>query len=96
LKLNELSVRLIRQGIDHLEFQFNELLVEDRSLDKTPSFIELVQQIHKSIKENLQSGKAGGGSASSNGSSFNNLTRGGGGGGSNSLDESLSQSFVHF
>jgi protein transport protein SEC24 len=50
---NSLSIQICRQGLDGTEFEFGELLVEDRALDKTESYVEFVSDIHKRIRAKI-------------------------------------------
>lgn len=54
LKQETIAVHICRQGIDGNEFEVRELLVEDRALDKTESYLEFVGDVHKRIKSKIQ------------------------------------------
>ncbi|KAH3687191.1 hypothetical protein WICPIJ_001821 [Wickerhamomyces pijperi] len=65
-----INIKLIRKNIEH-DADIQDLLVEDRSMDKTESYLEFVQSIHKTIKLEMEGKKENPGSTES--SNFFNL-----------------------
>ncbi|CCH43988.1 hypothetical protein BN7_3542 [Wickerhamomyces ciferrii] len=57
LGYNTLTYQLCRVGIDGSEFEIADLLVEDKTLDKTQSYTEFLTNVHKQIKDQIEQDK---------------------------------------
>lgn len=59
--INNLAIRVVREGIDSLTTAFKECLVEDnlpsRSVNTAPNLVEYLSTLHKAVKVKLESDK---------------------------------------
>lgn len=61
----DINIKLVRKNIEH-DGDIQELLVEDRAMDKTESYLAFVQLIHKQIKSEMEGKSSGSGNGNNN------------------------------